>query len=338
MQLPLALKDALEREASRIKPADLARASRELSQNYREGNPSIASDVQRIAYAVVRMPATYAAVHTVLTEIRERMIGVTINSLLDLGAGPGTVMWAAGEVFEGLRDITLVERDKNLITLGQRLASRPVAWHALGVGKASPFKEHDLVVLSYALNEMNSSVLRTAWEATREALVVIEPGTPAGFSRIRSARSELIAAGGHLLAPCPHEQDCPMQDPDWCHFAKRIERSSQHRRAKGGTMGYEDEKYSYVAVSRRPSEFSDDRILRHPYKGPGYVQLDLCTLEGLRKVTVTRSDKEAYRLARKAEWGHAFRSTILAPAAAESITGAIGKIRLGTPDADHKTR
>jgi ribosomal protein RSM22 (predicted rRNA methylase) len=91
---------------------------------------------------------------------------------------------------------------------------------------------------------------------------------------------------------------------DWCHFAQRVERTSQHRQLKGGELGYEDEKFSYFVAGKSDSPLSGSRIVRHPLKHSGHVQLMLCTAEGqIANRTVTRSSKEAYRRARKAEWG-----------------------------------
>jgi ribosomal protein RSM22 (predicted rRNA methylase) len=94
---------------------------------------------------------------------------------------------------------------------------------------------------------------------------------------------------------------------DWCHFAQRVERTSRHRQLKGGTLGYEDEKFSYLVASRKPSETVPPRILRHPGKHSGHVQLELCMPDGhAERRTITRSNKQAYRLARKATWGDAW--------------------------------
>jgi len=96
---------------------------------------------------------------------------------------------------------------------------------------------------------------------------------------------------------------CPLAAPDWCHFAVRVERSRLHRRLKGGELGYEDEKFSYVAAVREKAGAGWARILRHPWQEKGAVRLELCTAEGLRTRRVTRSEKSAFRAARKASWG-----------------------------------
>lgn len=91
---------------------------------------------------------------------------------------------------------------------------------------------------------------------------------------------------------------------DWCHFSQRVERTSLHRRLKEGALGYEDEKFSYVVASRQSVIAAGPRIIRHPGKHSGHVQLVLCTPEARMETrTITRSSKRAYKLARKAEWG-----------------------------------
>ena len=138
-------------------------------------------------------------------------------------------------------------------------------------------------------------------------MVLVEPGTPDGYLRVREARDQLVAAGLQILAPCPHSDACPIEPgADWCHFAARVSRSSLHRQVKGGSLGYEDEKFAYVAATRFPAPDSEttSRVTRHPQTRKGQVLLDLCTPdEGLTRRTLTKRHGPLYRAARDTAWG-----------------------------------
>jgi ribosomal protein RSM22 (predicted rRNA methylase) len=166
---------------------------------------------------------------------------------------------------------------------------------------------HNVVVCSYALGELPTekaiAVAQAAWRATQQAVVFIEPGTMAGFALIRALRDELLRGGGHLLAPCPHANACPMSENDWCHFAARVERSALHRQLKAGSLSYEDEKFSYVILAKHPVPSVSARILRRPQVQSGFVQLSLCSAEGLQNITISRRNKDGFKRARKAAWG-----------------------------------
>ena len=54
-----------------------------------------------------------------------------------------------------------------------------------------------------------AAVAADLWQRRGQALVLIEPGTPQGFARIRAARAALIEAGAHIAAPCTHDNACP---------------------------------------------------------------------------------------------------------------------------------
>ena len=70
MQIPPTLRAALESEAGRFRLAELAAAHARLSESYRNGIPlQRLSDAERVAYALARMPATYAAGRAVLEEV-----------------------------------------------------------------------------------------------------------------------------------------------------------------------------------------------------------------------------------------------------------------------------
>ncbi|HKD80150.1 MAG TPA: small ribosomal subunit Rsm22 family protein [Candidatus Angelobacter sp.] len=319
MRLPPYLAEAVQAEIGLVEGRRLAQAAAQISQRYQAGefsSPVITNDVQRAAYLAVRLPATYAVNERVFSEIHSRSPEAVITSMLDLGAGPGTALFAAGESFPALQRSTLLEADDGWLSLGKKLAAgsplasvRQAHWLKRDLRSGFSCDTHDLVVLSYVLGELNQAaaeaVVRKAWSCAGKFLVLIEPGTPRAFAGINAARSVLIAGGAEILAPCPHKNICPMSAAgDWCHFAQRIERTSQHRQLKGGALGHEDEKFSYIIAGPELPASTFARILRHPGKRSGHVQLELCTPEGRKEqATITRSQKQAYRLARKAAWG-----------------------------------
>lgn len=317
MQLPIALRRAVEQELATCSTPALRAASAGLSQLYRAENPSappLSSDEQRAAYLAVRLPATYAAVVEALRWTRESC-SEEVSSVLDLGSGPGTALWAASEVFPELTSCTGFERDARFLEIARRIgqqaehaALRTAQWTQGDLSTGLPAGKWDLVICSYALNELREAtraeVIRRAWAVTGKLFVIIEPGTKVGFANVLAARGLLLAQGAALAAPCPHALACPMaQSGDWCHFAARVERTAEHRRLKDASLGHEDEKFSYVAFSRSAVQAPQTRIVRHPRIFSGYTQLTLCTAGKIVNKTVTRSKKEDWRRLKRLSWG-----------------------------------
>jgi len=325
MKLPSKLPEAIERLTGTASPQRLRLAAATLTDRYRTAvkqAAAIRSEDERLAYLLVRMPATYAALAQALRAAKRQLVpqsgDLAMETMLDLGSGPGTAAWAAVEAFPEVRQLRLVERDKGLIGLGRQLcassdsrALRRAEWIQADLNGKLAEEAFDLVVAAYSLGELSpaqrSPCLRQAWQRTRKLLVLIEPGTRAGFGCIHQARSELIALGVTLLAPCPHGLACPMAAAgDWCHFAARVERTAMHRRIKGGELGHEDEKFSYLAATPLKANPAEQRIVRHPAYHSGFVELQLCSADGISKRTIGRSKKTEYRAARRAAWGDAW--------------------------------
>jgi len=290
-----------------------------LSDHYARGRASSPDDaIVHAAYLGARFPATYAAVSATLGMLPRPLLDA-VRSALDLGAGPGTASWAVAQACPHLETLTHVDRSAALLTLGARLAAAagvvPPVYLVQVQGEVSNpqhaerWSEADLVVASYVLAELSAPqqavLVDRACRAARHLLVLVEPGTPAGFAHIHAARARCLASGLRVLAPCSHDAACPMHATgDWCHFAVRVPRSRRHRRLKGGTLGYEDEKFACLVVATR--EAADlgvgARVLRHPRLESGFVGLELCTPDRPTRVSVTRRDP-SYRRARKTEWG-----------------------------------
>lgn len=315
--LPAELKAALDGKLQGFSRTDAAQRSQKISAAYRTGGGSgtIKSDADALAYALARMPATYAAVAASLNALTEIAPSFAPETLLDVGAGPGTASWAAAEAFPSLQDFSLLDANATLSRLALDLArdsSRLAECRYLpgdAGGNLAEAPQADLVVASYVIGELSEADQRklaeAMWAKARQALVVIEPGTPAGTARILALRQQLIAAGAFVTAPCPHERPCPLTAPDWCHFSQRLPRSQAHRQIKGAEVPFEDERFIYVALTRTPPESRASRVLAPPDVGKAGITAKLCTEEGVVIAEVPRRDKAAYANARRWRWGDA---------------------------------
>jgi ribosomal protein RSM22 (predicted rRNA methylase) len=317
--LPAPLRAALDRALEGIPRKGLAERAARTSEAYRAGRPSagvIREADDALAYALTRLPATYAACATVLAEAARMAPGFAPKTLLDAGAGTGAASWAASEVWPGLGSVAWLDASPLFLALAARLAADgPTALRAAEICRADltgagPWPKADVVVASYALAEIpadkQTSTLTELWTTCEGVLILIEPGTPAGYGRILAARTVLISAGATILAPCPHELACPLVGEDWCHFSVRLPRSRDHRRAKGADVPFEDERFSYliaarpgiVAAPRRP------RVLAPPRVGKPGIALKLCGPDGqVEPRLVSKRDKPAYAAARRLDWG-----------------------------------
>jgi ribosomal protein RSM22 (predicted rRNA methylase) len=317
MELPPLLRQAVDRALDGVALADLATAAAALSQRYREerrdGASYIASRRDALAYVAVRLPATYAAVRASFDAIAEARADFAPRTMLDIGAGPATALWAAADCWPALTDALLVEASPLLRACGEELAAEAdlphMTWRIANVASdAIDGAPRDLVTLAYVLNELTPNArqltLERLWRLTADTLVIVEPGTPAGWQRILAARRQLIESGAHVIAPCPHAHECPLQPPDWCHFARRVARSRLHRQAKGADVPWEDEKFSYVALSRRPAPAAGARVIARPRKASGRVTLKLCRPDGSAADQLfSRRDGDLFKRTSRCDWG-----------------------------------
>ncbi|MBB0232488.1 small ribosomal subunit Rsm22 family protein, partial [Streptomyces calidiresistens] len=324
------LRAALDALLDGLPERSTAAAVERLIHHYRGRTPTDAPILRdradAAAYAAYRMPATFGAVSAALRALAARTPGWAPASHLDVGGGTGAAVWAADAVWPGGRPVTVLDWAGPALDLGRELSRGPGAppalraseWRRARLAPGLDLPAAELVTVSYVLGELTAetrdAVVDAVARTAGRVAVFVEPGTPEGFARIRRVRERLTGAGMTLLAPCPHDGECPIvPGADWCHFAARIGRSALHRRIKGGELGHEDEKYSWAAAARPPlpagASPAPVRIVRRPRVRKGLVLLDLCTRDdGLRERTVTRRDREAYRAARRATWGDAAES------------------------------
>ena len=128
------------------------------------------------------MPATYGAVSKALEYTFNLKNADEIHTLLDIGAGTGAASWAASKLLN-LNNIICLERETAMLAkYSNEECLKKSEWLKRDLVEEKLKEEADLVIVSYVLNEMKKEerikVLEKIWNATKDVLIIIEPGTP----------------------------------------------------------------------------------------------------------------------------------------------------------------
>lgn len=316
MLLPEDLRSSITELANTLSTQEKAKLAKLLSLHYRN-NPSLgftSDKALRIAYLITRLPATFAVLHRVLFLFYQRAPGA-IDSILDLGSGPNTALFALHALGKLPSYMHCVEKDKAMQEIAKKLMSSISFNTEIFLDNKNLFEvqeKSDLVLLSYVLNEIEKKLSPSFFDyvasLSKKYLLIIEPGTPDGYERLMLLRMWALEKKWHILAPCPHTQVCPLaQSKRWCHFYTRVERTREHRLAKAGTLGFEDEKFSYLILSREKPQENGEPLLSFPKVNSGFIELDLCSKTGENKTQkIFKKEKEEYKKAKKLDWGDFF--------------------------------
>ncbi|TDL28180.1 Rsm22-domain-containing protein [Rickenella mellea] len=140
------------------------------------------------------------------------------------------------------------------------------------------FEGHDLLALSaFTLSSLpnplaRKDLVKEMWDSGANVMILIDHDSPSGFESIANARDYLLRMGKrefddplmgsmdhvgcHVVAPCPHDQACPLHAPGStkliCSFSQRMQRPAFLRKTKHVKAGHEDTGFSYVVIRRGP--------------------------------------------------------------------------------------
>lgn len=320
IELPDDLYTSVTRALASMPTARWAQEAQALSERYRAPRGTAAAPLatgkpQALGYLAMMLPATYAQLRGALAATAARIPLWQPRTLLDLGSGPGTALWAATTQWPSLRTLTAWEREAAFVELGRELARgsataavRDARWERVDLRQMpAATQRYDVVVLGHVLNELDSehqrAIVAAAWQRTAGLLLIIEPGTSAAFPVVRAARDQLLGVGAHTIAPCAHDAPCPLIN-DWCHFPQRLTRPDFQRYARGAPSQWEDTKYAYAAMAT----FGPDapiwaRIIREPTSNKAYAEIKTSTQDGITTYRALKRHREVYRAVRELEWG-----------------------------------
>lgn len=321
VSLPEQLENAIESALRELPTSQWMKAARTVSERYRAKRDGTEQPLARgaseaLGYAALILPAAYAQLSGAIKSIKTQAPNWQPTTMLDIGSGPGTALWAALEQWPSLQTLTAWEREPAFIKLGQRLAlssdKRPLSqtqWERVVIGRKLPdsLPTYDLIVFGHVLNELPATTRREivslAWKHCSGVLLIVEPGTSTAFPVVRAMREFLLAQGAQTLAPCAHNCACPLTD-DWCHFPQRLNRPRFQRRAKEASAGWEESKFCYAAMARfSPNHPTWGRLIHQPHKQKGMVELTISSKDGLIRPRIPRRAYDLYRQISSYEWG-----------------------------------
>lgn len=333
LSLPPDLEAAIAAALREVSSSQWQSAARQISQRYRNADvarrSAEAGSTQSpfrgphaaVGYAALVMPATYAQLWGAMRATAVRASGFEPATMLDLGSGPGTALWAAVEHWPTLETIHAWERELLSIDLGKRLASacehlavNNAQWRQIALTGTLPAgtPTYELIVIGHVLNELapdvRDALVASAWEHCTGLVLIVEPGTSSAFPIVLRARELLLELGAHTIAPCAHDLPCPLPAAtpnDWCHFPQHLQRPAFQRVAKEASAGWEEAKFSYAAMAR----FSPDspiyaRLIHQPHLSKIGADLTLSANDGtITRARILKSNRPAYREAADLHWG-----------------------------------
>ena len=309
MRIPNELEEKIEKEIKNISLTELRDTARILSDRYmnakRTGQSLLNKNLEVLAYSIIRMPATFGAINKALEETLD-IYNPTIKTVLDIGSGTGAGEWAVLSNIN-VEEIICIEREKEMENMAKKLLQghNNINWKNQDIVHSNITDKADLVITSYMINELQEAskekVIKDILETFNKLAIFIEPGTPEGFNNIRRVQRLALESNLNIIAPCTCQAECNLPADDWCHSIVRVERSKVHKFVKDADVPYEDEKFSYIAISREKIDNSGARILRHPNISSGFIKVKLCNNGNIEEKTITKKEKDLKKKDEKLE-------------------------------------
>ena len=155
----------------------------------------------------------------------------------------------------------------------------------------------------YVFSELNEQgrivALQKMIDCSNKYVLLVDTGTPRTYENFMRIKKTVLDMGYQIIAPCESEK-CGLKN-DYCQFFARVERSSLLKMSKSADLSYEDEKYFYLLITKKSIDLknNEERVIRRPQIKTNFVELKLCTKDGVVDEVVTKKDKIKYKKSRK---------------------------------------
>jgi hypothetical protein len=259
-----------------------------------------------------------------------------VERVIDWGCGSGVAGRRVLAACPSLRALEVHDHSRLAVSYAVRMAQG--AFPGIVVRPASPAPEGGkdaLWVLSHVCNELDSRAEARLLAALSSAgaILWVEPGTHEVGRRMQSIR-EGLRARFDVIAPCPHQRDCPLllegRGRDWCHHFARppahvFTDGNWVRFARRAGIDLRGLPYSYLALQARPDGARPapvqpwSRILGRIRLSKSAAAFQACGPDGIEDVQVRKqANPEAFaRLSRNDAVGREVIAKQMLPREAE---------------------
>lgn len=328
--LPQPIEKAIEQLLTQEESTSWVSAAEKLHQRYldrEQGESYIQSEADALAYVALRFPATYAQIIGTFHAVREAIPSWQPKTVLDIGSGPGTGVFAAQSMWPNIESAKCIDANRNLLNLGERIVDTAeipvdVHWYRDNIRKKlEGTGSYDLVLFANVLNEFSAKEIErhldAAYQLCTGVMVIVEPGTSYGNAVIEQSAKH-FAATKSLVAPYIEGNFVPSTDY-WIHFSQRFirpefqRRLRQHMRSSSlMASDWENTKYSYVAISKIPSAMQAwGRSIGPVKKQKGYIEVPVLIKDEIVHIKVMKRNKSKYTFAKDLQWGELINNSDL---------------------------
>ncbi|MFI0348687.1 MAG: small ribosomal subunit Rsm22 family protein [Chthoniobacterales bacterium] len=141
------------------------------------------------------------------------------KNIIDWGCGTAIASRCVTS-WSGIQKISLLDQSKLALAFAQKKLSEEKI-SATFFKKERDFEPSTLLLISHVVGELNEKELLelTLKATTADEVIWVEPGSHKLSRLLSSLREVFIAAGHQMIAPCVHQQPCPLLDSkDRLHF------------------------------------------------------------------------------------------------------------------------
>ncbi|MFZ4775303.1 MAG: small ribosomal subunit Rsm22 family protein [Terrimicrobiaceae bacterium] len=147
----------------------------------------------------------------------------TSKRLIDWGCGTGIAALAVAE-WSGIKEVLVHDQSPLAMKFSiDKCRSQGLESGPLRPGDTIP--EDSLLLVSHVAGELLEDELTSLanYAAGASEIIWVEPGSREISLRLSKVHGVLREGGHRLIAPCTHNEVCPMstQEKDWCHFFAR---------------------------------------------------------------------------------------------------------------------